>query len=119
MPEDASEFVGHSGDGFGGAQSGFPAAVKIAEVILSAPETLCGQAESLGDAAADIAGGSAQDFAAANAVIGADAQPGGEAFGGMEFVGKVRAQFGQQDQDGGCLEAGNGGQVNAQEAIRF
>lgn len=119
VPEDASQFVSHGGDGLGSAQSGFPAAVEIPEIVLSAPEALGSQAEGFGDAGFDIACGGAQNLAAANAVIRTEAQPGSEAFSRIEFMGEVRTQFCEQDQDGGGLETGDGGQVHAQDAVRF
>ena len=42
-----------------------------------------------------------------------------EAYAAFEFVGEVGPQFGEQDQEGGRLETGDGGQVNAQHAVRL
>ena len=49
VPEDAGQFVGHGGDGFGRAESSFPAAKAISEVVFAVPEALGGQAQRLRD----------------------------------------------------------------------
>lgn len=78
-----------------------------------------GQTQGFGDATFDGAGGDAEDFATADAIVWANAQPGGEVFGGGEFLGKVRPQFGDEDQDGWGLKAWDGGEVDAQDAVTF
>ena len=45
------QFVSHGGDGFGSSQSGFPAAVGVAELILGTPEALSVLAQGIGNAA--------------------------------------------------------------------
>ena len=119
MPEDAGQFVSHGGNRLGSAQFGFPAAVEFSEIVLGVPETLGGQAQGLGDAAFDIAGGRTHDFAAGDAIVWTDTQPGGEVLAGGKLSCEVRAQLGQQQQHGGGLEGGHGGQVDAEETVTF
>jgi hypothetical protein len=80
---------------------------------------LGGQAEGFGDAGFDLAGGDAEDFATADAIVWAETEPGGEVFGGGEFFGEAGSQFGDEDEDGWGLKAGDGGEVNAQDAVTF
>jgi hypothetical protein len=82
-------------------------------------EALGGQAESFGDATFDGACGDAEDFATADAIVRANAQPGGEVFGGGEFFGKARPQFGEENQDGWGLKAWDGSEVDAEDAVTF
>jgi len=37
VPDNAGEFVGHGGDGLGGAQASFPAAEAVAQIIFAVP----------------------------------------------------------------------------------
>ena len=78
-----------------------------------------GQAEGFGDAGVDLTGGDAEDFAAADAIVRAEAEPGGEMFGGGEFFGEGGTEFGEEDENGWGLEAGDGGEVNAEDAVTF
>lgn len=78
-----------------------------------------GQTQGFGDATFDGAGGDAEDFAAADAIVGANAQPGGEVFGGGEFFGKARAQFGDEDEHRWGLKAWNDGEVDPEDTITF
>jgi len=119
VPEDAGEFVSHGGDGFRGTQSGFPAAETISQIILGAPEALGGQAQSQCGAGFDIAGFDGDDAAAGDAVIGTEAQPGGEGFGGGKALDEVGPQFGEEDQGGVDLETGDLSEVDAGQAVEF
>ena len=82
-------------------------------------EALGGQTQGFGDAGFDLAGGDAEDFAAADAIVRAEAEPGGEMFGGGKFFGEAGSQFGEEDKNGWGLKAWDGGEVNAQDAVTF
>ena len=89
VPDDACEFVGHGGDGFWGAEAGFPAAEAIAEIVLAVPEALGGEAQGSGRAAIDVTGFDGKDAPAGDAVVGTGSEPGGEAFGGGKAGGEI------------------------------
>ena len=119
MPDDAGEFVGHGSDGLWGAEAGFPAAETIPEIIFAVPETLGGQAQGQCRPAFDVASFDGNDFAAGDAVVGTEAQPGAKAFAGGKAGDEIGTQFGEEDQGGVDLEAGHLGQIDAAEAIEF
>ena len=119
VPDNAGEFVGHGGDGFGGAQASFPAAETVAQIVLGVPEALGGQAQGHRRSAFDVAGFDRDDFAAGDAVVRTETQPGGKGFGGGKAGDEVRPQFGEEDQGGVDLEAGHLGEVHAAEPVEF
>ena len=51
MPEDARQLMRHGRDRLGTAQSRFPAAIQVPEVVLGLPQALRRQAQRLGGAA--------------------------------------------------------------------
>jgi len=89
MPDDACEFMGHGGDGFWGAQTSFPTAEAIAEIVLAVPEALGGEAQGSCRAAIDVTGFDGKDAAACDTVVGTGSEPGGEAFGGWKAGGEI------------------------------
>ncbi len=119
VPGNPGQFMGHGGDGFGGAQSRLPPSEAIAHVIFGTPQTLRGQAQGFGAPAFDLAGFAAQDFAPGDAVVGTQPQPGAEMFGGGETLDEVGSQFGEQNQCGVDLHAGNLGEIHAAEPVQF
>ena len=82
VEDDASEFMGGGGDGFGCAEAGAEAAEVIADGGVAFAGAICGHAKGGGGAAFDVTGVSGEDFAAGDAVIRREAEPGAEVFGG-------------------------------------
>jgi len=119
VPKDAGEFVGHGGDGFWRSQSCFPAAEAIPQIIFGAPEALGGQTEGQRRPTFDVAGFDGDDVTASDAVVRTEAQPGSKGFGGVETADEVGSQFGEQNQGGIDLEAGDLRQVDAGQAIEL
>ena len=83
------------------------------------PETLGSQAQGLSSPTFDIASFDGNDFAAGDAVVGTETQPGAKAFGGGKSGDEIRAQFGEENQGGVDLEAGHLGQIDATKPIEF
>ena len=119
VPDDACQFMGHGGDGFWGAEAGFPAAEAIAKIVLAVPEALGGEAQGSGRAAIDVTGFDGKDPAAGDAVVGTGAEPGGETLGGGKAGGEIRSEFGIEHEGGADLDAGDLGEINAVKAIEF
>ncbi len=119
VPEDSGQFVGHGGDGFGGAQPGFPSSKAFSQLVFAPPEALGGQPQRHGGAAFDVTGFDGDDFAAGDAIIRTKAQPGGETFSGGKTGDKIRPQFGKKDQGGVDLQAGYLRQVHATKPVEF
>jgi len=119
MPDNPRQLVRHGGDGLGRSEASFPAAETFAQIVLAAPETLGGQPEGHGGPALHVAGFDGNDFAAGNAVVGTESQPGGETFGGGKPRDEIRPQFGEEHQGGVDLEAGHLREIDATEAVEF
>ena len=102
MMEDAGQFMGGGGDGFRGAETGFHPAEEVAESALAALEALGGHAQGVGGAAFDVAGGDGEDTAAGDAVVRAEAEPGGEVLGTGEAL-DAGADLAQEGADRGAL----------------
>ena len=119
--EDACEFVGGGSDAFGFAEARFHLAAEVAEFGSTAAEGLGTQAQDGGDFIGNFAGGGFEDFAAADAVVGAESEPGAEALGGRERLEDLSAgsQFAHEGAKGGCRDAIDGGEIDSVEAQGF
>ena len=69
VPENAGQLVGHRGDGLGGAQSGFPAAETVAQIILGIPQHLRPQPLGFGGPTFDVPRFHRQNPPAGDAVV--------------------------------------------------
>lgn len=96
--QDAGEFMGRGGDGFRSTEPGFHPAEEVAEGGLAALEALGGHAQGVGGAAFHIAGGDGEDAPACDAVIRAEAEPGGEVLGTGEAL-DAGADFAEEGAD--------------------
>ncbi len=114
----AGELVGRGGVGLGGAESGLEAAIERAEGRLAAPDGLGGEAQGGGGAVDDAPGARLVSFAAGDFDARAKAQPGGKVLFGFPFA-DVTAQFAEEGLRGGGLDAGDAGQIDAEQAVEF
>ena len=85
VEDDAGEFMGGGGDSFGGTEASAEASEVIADGGVAFTGAICGHAKGGGGAAFYVTGVSGEDFAAGDAVIGREAEPGREVFGGGEL----------------------------------
>ena len=119
--KDAGEFVGGGGDAFGFAEPGFHFAAIVAELGFAMAEGLGAEAKDGGDFVDDAACGGAKDFAAADAVVGAESEPGAEALGRGKGLEDLRsgAEFAHEGGNGGDRNAIDGGEVDLVKAQGF
>ncbi len=83
------------------------------------PEALGGQAQGHGRPALYVASFDGDDFAAGDAVVGTESEPGGKIFGRGKAGDEVGSQFGEKDQRGADLDTGHFRQVHATEPVEF
>ena len=69
VPENAGLFVGHGGDGLGGAESGSPASEAVAQIILGIPQRLRPQPQGFGGPTSDVPRFHRQNPHAGDAVV--------------------------------------------------
>ena len=117
--DDASNFMSGGGDSFGWAEPGPHAAVEVAETGVALAGRLGGQAKRGGRRGDNFPGFSAEDSTAGDAVVGAQAQPGGKMIGRSKTGFQIDA--GLADDGVGQLgfEARDGSQVDSANAIEF
>ena len=114
--DDASELVGHGGDGLGGSLAVSHAAVEVAEDGLVTVEALSSHPERVGGWTDDFAGSGREDLSASDTVVGTEAEPTGEIPSGREG-GEVRTALGEEGLDGVNFDAGDRCEVDPQDAV--
>jgi len=92
MVEDACQFVSSGGDGFWGAEFGTHAPVVVAKRRLVVMQCVSGDAQCECSAVLYVAGAHGKYLAAADTIIGTQAQLGSERCGAAK-LGQIRANF--------------------------
>ena len=114
--DNAGEFVGRGGNGFGGTELSTFAAIVGAEGAVAMTEGLGGDSEGGVGAIFGVLGASREAFTAGDGIVGAEAEPGGEMFDGGP-KGHIEADFSEDGLGSEGIDPINLGQINAGQQV--